>query len=428
MRKLLLALFCAAFFGTSYTQNNAEIANVYIKRANTVIEESIDYKGALALFEKAMKYMDTVTKPSIASLGSRIYFELDNYKKAQKYSKQYFLIAKNKKSEEYLEQLDLFVTITEALEVQLQEEQRIEEEKQRKAKELRKIDSLKTVWKLQSQKLSVRADSIYPFNANKYALYSKDDKFGIINDRAEIIVKADEYSFSINYAGFILLKNKNTAPTKIYSFNTNNGTGALLPNPSDFNSLATNYGKVMLPRANGRLVTYPNNAYEPMVYDLNQAKIVRVANKEEVLKQLKKNDIIRKYDKEGALKIDKNWYDFGGHLGGGIHPLYFEKEYQVHAFLFSVDGTVLYTNSDYEYIGAFYDNKAQAIKGTQISWINQNGTKVSGAKDKLATYKGNSEVVKLEDGVYQIFQDGIIVNGEETLEKMPDFLRKFNNE
>ena len=83
MRKILLAFFCVAYFSTSYAQNNSEIANVYIKRANAVIEESIDFKEALVLFEKAMKYTDSVTKPKVANLGSRIYFELMNYKEYQ---------------------------------------------------------------------------------------------------------------------------------------------------------------------------------------------------------------------------------------------------------------------------------------------------------------------------------------------------------
>ncbi|AUC85350.1 hypothetical protein CW731_08640 [Polaribacter sp. ALD11] len=425
MRKIFLTLFCTAFFSISFAQNNSEIANVYINRANTVIEESIDFKQALVLFEKAMKYTDTITKPNVANLGAKIYFELKNYKEAQKYSKQYFLIAKNKNSEDYLQQLELFVTINEELELQLAEEKRLEQEKIKKAKELRRIDSLKIIWKNTSKEFSVQVDSIYQFNANNYALYRKNSKFGIINDKAEIIIGANEYASALSYAGYILLKNKEKEPTKVYYFNTNKGVGALLPNPSDFNSLSTNYGKILLPRSNGRLVTYPNNSYEPMVYDLNQNKIVKVSNKEEVLKDLKKNDIIRKYNKDLEVKIEKEWYVLGGHLGGGIHPLYIESDYKVYAFLCSIDGTLLFSSSSYDYIGAFHENKAQTIKGNTISWINQNGTKVSEAKDKMAKYAGNSKVIKLEEGVYQISKDGVIVKGNDMLEKMPDFLRKF---
>ena len=65
---------------------------------------------------------------------------------------------------------------------------------------------------------------------------------------------------------------------------------------SEFNALSTNYGKVMLPRANGRLVTYPNNSLQPLVYDLNERKVVKIANEEELFKNLKKADIQKNFN------------------------------------------------------------------------------------------------------------------------------------
>ncbi|SHM84212.1 hypothetical protein [Polaribacter sp. KT 15] len=425
MKKQLLSIFFATFFCSFYAQNKSEIAKVYINRANNAIEESIDYKEALELFEKAMKYMDTVTKPSVADLGAKIYFELENYRQAQKYSKQYFLLAKNKNSETYQQQLELFVTIDEKLKEQIERERILEEERIKKSKELKRIDSLKSIWKKTSMDMALKVDSVYNFNANNYALFSKEGKYGVINDKAEIILEAKEYSNAINFAGYFLLLNKSKEATKIYSFNTNSGTGILLPNPSDFNALSTHFGKVMLPRENGRLITYPNNSYEPLVFDLNQGKIVKISNKEDLMKDLKKNDVLRKYNKDGEVKVDKDWYLFGGHLGGGIYPLYVEGDYNVKAFLCSVDGTMLYADSKYDYIGSFHDNKAQAVKGDTISWVNQNGTKVSNAKDSKANYKGDSKVFKVEDGVYQILKNGVIINGDKKLEKLPEYLRKF---
>lgn len=425
MKKQLLSIFFATFFCSFYAQNKSEIAKVYINRANNAIEESIDYKEALELFEKAMKYMDTVTKPSVADLGAKIYFELENYRQAQKYSKQYFLLAKNKNSETYQQQLELFVTIDEKLKEQIERERILEEERIKKSKELKRIDSLKSIWKKTSMDMALKVDSVYNFNANNYALFSKEGKFGVINDKAEIILEAKEYTNAINFAGYFLLLNKSKEATKIYSFNTNSGTGILLPNPSDFNALSTHFGKVMLPRENGRLITYPNNSYEPLVFDLNQGKIVKISNKEDLMKDLKKNDVLRKYNKDGEVKVDKDWYLFGGHLGGGIYPLYVEGDYNVKAFLCSVDGTMLYADSKYDYIGSFHDNKAQAVKGDTISWVNQNGTKVSNAKDSKANYKGDSKVFKVEDGIYQILKNGVIINGDKKLEKLPEYLRKF---
>ncbi|TXD46872.1 hypothetical protein [Polaribacter sp. IC073] len=424
MKKILLTLSLIILFSVSYGQNNSEIANVYINRANIAIEERIDFKEASLLFEKAMKYMDTITSTSVAKLGTKIYFELEKYKEAKKYSKYYFLNAEDKKSDTYFEQLELFITISEALEFQQEEEKRAAKERLRKAAVLKKIDSLKTIWQHTSKRLSLKVDSIYQFNMNNYAVYRKNGKFGIINDKAEIIKEAKEYAVSISYAGFILLKNKEKEPTRIYYYNTNNGTGTLLPKPSDFKSLSNHYGKVMLPRANGCLVTYPNNSFGPMIFDLNKNKIIKTVNKEQVFNDLKKNDIIRRYNNDQEIKVDKEWYTFGGDLGGGIYPLYLENNYRVHAFLCSEEGAMLFAASSYDYIGAFYNGSAQAVKGNKVFWINQRGEKVQNVNDKRKKYAGNSKVVKVEDGVYQILKDGVITKGNETLEKRSDFLKR----
>ena len=348
-------------------------------------------------------------------------------RKSEVYGKQYFLLSTNRDSEEYIDNLESLILIQETIQELVDEEKKLEEERLRKEKELRKIDSLKTVWTNKSKELTINVDSIYKFNKNNVALYIKDGNFGVIDDRGSIIVKATEYKDAINSEGFILLKNRKSEPNKIYCFNTNNKIGFLIPNVSDFNSLSTHYGQVMLPRGNGRLVLYPNNSYEPMVYDLNLKKTIKVANKIELFKSLKKNDIIDKYNKEGEVKINKKWYTFGGHLGGGIHPLYFEKSYEVDSFLCSIDGKMLELSSGYKYLGTFYNNKFQAIKDDTVIWINQNGTKVSKAEDRFKEYTGGSEVVKLESGNYQIMIDGIIVLDTKELEKMPDFLKRFSN-
>ena len=435
MKKITLYLFLFSFFSV-FSQTNNDIAKVYIKRAYEAIDQSIDYETALKQFEKAMKYTDTIIDKKVAMLGSLIYLEeyhkrpteeeqLGYLEMAKKYSVQYFNLTVAKNSEEYVINVENSILINENIEILNNQILKLAQERLKKAQVLKKIDSLKTLWAEKAAKLTISLDSIYSFNANNYAVFSKNGKFGILNDSGAIVMAANEFVHAVNYAGFILLRNKLKEASKVYYFNTNTGKGGVLPNPSDFNPLSTNYSKIMLPRANGRLVVYLNNSFEPMVFDLNQAKVVRVANVEEVLENLKKNDIIRKYNKDKELKIEKEWYAFGGHLGGGIHPLYIAGNYQVHAYLFSVDGTLLFASADYDFIGAFYDNRAQALKGNTVSWINQNGTKVSDAKDKMATYTGNSKVVKLKDGVYQIHKDGLLIKGEESLEKLPEFLRKF---
>lgn len=411
-------------FAVSNAQSNKDIANVYIKRSQESFD-NLEIELSLEHFDKAMKYMDTITSSKVAWLGTRIHYELSNFAEAKGFATQYFNLERNKKSDTYAELIVVYVNIEEELETLIEEQKKLEEERVRKENELRKIDSLKTVWNDKSNALSIKVDSIYTFTKNNIALYTKNNYFGIINDKGVIIVKADEYKDALSFDGFVLLKNKIQEPTKIYCYNTNNNSGFLLPSVSDFNSLSTHYGKVMLPRGNGRLVTYPNNSYQPMVYDLNVKKTVKISNEQDLFKNLKKNDIIDKYKKDGEVKVNKEWYEFGGHLGGGIHPLYSEDNYQVHSFLCSIDGKVLYTASDYQYIGAFHNNKFQAIKGSETMWINQNGTKVSAAKDESGEYSGNSKVVKIDAGVYQITKDGVIVLGDEKLLKMVDFLREF---
>jgi hypothetical protein len=182
----------------------------------------------------------------------------------------------------------------------------------------------------------------------------------------------------------------------------------------------------MLPRGSGRLITYPNNSKEPFVYDMNFKKVVRIANQSDLLKNLKKSDIIDKYKKEGDVKINKKWYLFGGHLGGQIYPLYAEEGYNLVSFLCSVDGTTLIPATEYQFIGAFYNGKSQAIKGKDIVWINQIGTEVNDAKDEDAKYNGISVVSKRDDGTFQILREGVITLGSETLDKLPIYLRKFS--
>ncbi|MGK0325004.1 MAG: outer membrane lipoprotein-sorting protein [Polaribacter sp.] len=435
MKKILVTLICLISFTLTKAQSDKAIASVYIKRAYEAIETNVNYEFAQTYFEKAMKYTDSILDRRIAALGSRIYFEvhhkqptekvqLEFLEKAKGYSMQYFNLATSTKSEEYIQNTEHFIMIEETLEILKNQIKENEIERLRKEKELRKIDSLKTLWLNKSESLSIKVDSIYKFNKNNVALYNNNNFIGLINDLGEVLLEAKEYVDALSFDGYVIFKNKIDEPTKLYSFNTNNNTGFHIPSISDFNSLSTHYGKVMLPRGNGRLVTYPDNSYEPMVYDLNLNQIVKISNKKELFKNLKKADVIDKYNKDDEIKIGKTWYNFGGHLGGGVHPLYTVKGYDLEGFLCSVDGKLLRTASDYQFIGAFYNNKFQALKGAQIFWVNQNGTKVSAAKDEAEKYTGNSKLTKLENGAYQIMKDDMIVLRDEKLEKLVDYLTK----
>lgn len=418
-------------------QKKSAIANYFIKRATTAIETSYDFNTALSDFEKAIENIDTISDRKIASLGSSIYFELHHkkpsieeklefLKKAKEYSDLYFHLHKDETSEEYNANVPRSIKIMEATEV-LEEE--LEKKKQaliKKQKELKRIDSLKTVWQNKYNSLVIKVDSIYKFNENNIAVYSKNGFLGIINDVGEILFEANEYKDALVFDGYIILKNSITEPTKLYSFNTNNSEVFLLPRISDFNPLSTHYGTVMLPRGNGVVVTYPNNSYKPFIYDLSTKEVIKFTKDlQDLFKDLKKADKIDKYNKDNQIKIDKNWYNFGGHLGGGVYPLYEAENPKLFGFLCSLDGSLLRASSDYKAIGTFYNNNFQAISDTESFWINQNGTKLNQVKEEAKDYAGNSKIKKLDTGGFHIMKEGLIILGEEKLEKMSLFLQKF---
>ncbi|QXP63319.1 hypothetical protein [Polaribacter sp. HaHaR_3_91] len=435
MMKLLLTLLCIISFTFTNAQSNTDIANVYLKRAKEAVENNVNYKEALVHFEKALKYLDSISDKNLATLASSIYFE--NYqfqttdiekiaflKNSEIYSRRYFVLEQDNTTEGYTKNLESLILIQETIEALETKLKREEEERIKKEKASKKIDSLKSIWNQKSESLFIKVDSIYNFNANNLALFKKDGSFGIIDDRGIIILAATDYKDAISSEGFILLKNKKEQPNKIYCFNTNNKKGFILPSVNRFNSLATHYGQVMLPRGNGRLVTYPDNSFEPLVYDLNVKKQVRITNKSELLKSLKKEDLIDRYNKDGEVKINKEWYLFEGHLGGGMYSLYFEDSYKVHSFLSATTKKILSADAGFEYIGAYYKGRFQAIKKGEVIWINEEGAKVSEVKDESKKYLGDSKVVKLASGTYQIVKNNVIVLGDQELEKLSVFLGK----
>ena len=425
MRKILCALifvFSCTFF---YGQTNQEIAGVYIRKAEKNYN-NLEIEEANKNFTKAIKLLDTVKRSSVARLGTLIHFELKNYAEAKDYAKHYFLLVKNKKNEEYSLFLDLYVSIEEELEKV--EAARLKQEQIRLAneREAKRIDSLKTVWQNKADALTLQVQTIQKFNKNNITVFKKGDYFGVIDDVGNVLVKAGSYKAVKSFDGFILLMDQEKDPSKIYVYNTHTKSGALLPSVAQFNTLSTHYGEIMMPRGNGTIVAYPNNSLKMYVYNVVSKQFVAVADEKAVLKELRKTDKIDKYNKEGQVKIGKEWFYFGGHLGGGVYALYLEN-YELHGFLCSLDGTVLKTNN-YNGLGAFYNGKFQGVNSEGVFWVNQNGTKVAAPNNNAGSYNGNSKIVVLDNGNHQIHQEingvNYIVLGVEKLEMLEDFLRK----
>lgn len=119
MRKLITVIICVFGIVQFSAQTNKKMAYSYIRKANKAIEKSIDYSEALVNFNKAVKLLGEIKDKNIASLGARTYFEIHHKQKnLQKqikfleqsnfYSKQYFLLAHNKSSNDYKTNVELY--------------------------------------------------------------------------------------------------------------------------------------------------------------------------------------------------------------------------------------------------------------------------------------------------------------------------------
>ncbi len=424
MNKIIFTLSILFLSLSTFGQTNKEIAGVYIRKAEQNYS-NLKLDDASKNFGRAAKLLDTITNANVARLGSLIHFKLNKFEEAKSYAKQYFLLVKNKKTESYTQLLDLYVTIEEELEKIALEKKKIEKIKLAKERETKRIDSLKTVWQNKSNTLTLQFETVQAFNKQGVSVFEKEEFVGVMDDKGTVLVEADTYKSIKSFDGFILLLNQEENPTQIYCFDSKTKEGFLLPKLSEFNTLSTHYGKVMLPRGSGKIITYPNNSLKALVFDITTKEFDN-SSYVNVIKDLRKTKKIDKYNKDGQVRINKVWYNFGGHIGGGIHPLYL-PDYTLFGFLCGIDGKVL-PASEFNNLGAFYNGKAHVANESDSFWVNQNGTKVDAATNEAGKYTGKSELVKLENGSYQIHQeiDGekFIVLGDEKLETLEAFIRK----
>lgn len=417
-----MCMMCSFVYANA--QTNEEIAGVYISKSKDNFNNS-KIVEAQTDFNKAMKLLDTIKSASVAKLGTLIEFGLKNYKKSRSYAKQYFLLEKNKKTSEYQQLLELYVTLQEFIEKE--DLAFLEKEKLRIAQENAKQwnDSLKTVWEDQSADFLLGYSHIAPFDNNGVAVFQQGEFFGLIDDKGTVLLSADVYKDARAYEGYVLLMNQKNNPTQLYAYNTAQKEGLLLPDINGFNPLSTNYGTVMLPRGNGKVIAYPNNSLKVMVFNLAENKLEPFTNEKNIFKELKRTDKIEKYNSDGQVRIGGEWYHFGGHLGGGIYPL-FNDDYSMFGYLCGIDGKVLAADQ-YNHIGAFYNESAEVTNAEGTKWINQNGTEIEAKINQEFTYSGSSKLVKLENG-YQIQTeiDGkkYLILGDKKLVLLDDFIKE----
>ena len=381
-------------------QTDSGISNVYIKRSE-VLFHNLEMDRSLEIFNKALKYMDSVPNSRVAKLGALLHFEHEKFFEARSYAKWYFELEEDKTTEDYQNMLETYVNIQEEIDKYIAEQKALELKRLREDKEAHRLDSLNKLWTDMSKAYIIKIDSIYKFNKYNVAVYSKDGQLGIMDDVGNIIDKPQNYNHFITYDGYILMLDKQKNPEKIYVYNCNIKQGFLLPSVSAFNANSTHYGKVMLPRANGLMVTYPNNSKKAYVYNLKDKSFIETADLIDFLKMLKKNDIIEKY-KDEQVRINKQWLTLGSHLGAGIYELYGDENR--FGFLNTSDGKVLDANF-YNYLGGFYDGNFELLEDGKQFWMDVDGIKRETNKDENGMYSGISRFVKHADGTYVILQN-----------------------
>lgn len=424
MKKGIITTFFCILVYTVFGQSNTEIAKVYFNKAERAMEK-IDYARAKTEFEKGISYLDAITSMAVAEKGAFIYYELKEYEKAKTYAGTYFGLNHNKNSEGYQQMLELYVDMEERLQEKKEKEQKLAAEKKKRELELKKIDSLKTAWNKLSDEFSIEIDDVESFNSSGIAVFSKSGKAGVINDSGEILVQPKTYEKADEFEGFIILKDNASQPSRLYCYNTKDNSSYELPGISAFGANSEYYESVMLPRSNSVLVMYPNNTLEAVVYNLAQEARVKVKNIEEVFKALKKQDIIDKYDeKEHTIKIDKDWYGFGGHLGGEVYALYNLEANKLAGYLFTTASENHFKElSNVGYLGALDRNKLQGAKNGKIVWYNAFGDEVSPLKNSTAQYKGGVKPKEIGAGKYHFIKNNMITKQGKELKSLTEFLR-----
>ena len=416
--------FYFVFFISSFVfaQSNTEIAEIYLIKSEEQLKKK-ELTKALVYFDKAKSLLGDKTTAKVEEIGTMIYYNLEDYKVAKEHAKQYFALTTEKGSDRYNEVLFLYVDIEEKIEAENKIKAELLAAEMLRKKEQARLDSLTGVWNKKAENQSIVADTIYPFDRNNVAVFKSANGFyGVIDDQGNTLVAPGNYSGFMHYdSRIVLTEGIENQATKIMTVDTYSQEQWLLPAARKFNALSTNYGKVMLPRENGLLVTYPNNSKKVLVYDINGRKFKETEGLDKYFQYWKDQKVIKKFNKENQIKIDKEYLDYGGDLGG--YMAFYTETGDLFCYI-SLGGHIIKV-SEYNYLGTLKNGILQAEKSDgQTVWLTEKGVVTDAMINKNGLYKGMT-VLKKVKGNYQfvnpkneIMKDGVV------LESLESFLTK----
>nr|WP_321226651.1 hypothetical protein [uncultured Psychroserpens sp.] len=427
MKTILTILFVIFNVININAQTDLEIGSVHLDRAEQSYLDN-NMREARKHFDKAILYIKEITDSRVARLGTLLSYDIKDYTKAKILAKRYFELEEDNTKDSYKEMLVLYVTIDDDIKLREIEEERLRLERIKLENEKRHLDSITNLWTQKSSAFLLDIDDVKAFNKYNLAIYTKAGKLGLIDDRGTIIIEANAYEYAIDHDGYILFTDDEMKPTRVFCYNMSTKEGYQLPSVTQFDNQAYDYGKFMLPRTNGLLVTYPTNTANVLVFDLNTKQFQSIEDKKEMLKTLKKNDIIDKYNKELQIKIEKDWFELGNTVGGGIHAIYNEKN-ELHGFLSTSEGKI-YSSNYYSHLGAFCDGKFQIIENGTSGWMDAEGLKFDSKPNESGNYSGNSKYVKVKAGQFKILEKNndseMLILEDEKLLLLQDYIEKYS--
>lgn len=199
MIKNLLFFLGVLFSLSMYSQDNKDIARIYLQKA-TASYEGRDLVKATDFLEKAVKYLEGINSEEVAVFGTRLYVEKKQFRLAQTYAKQFFVLSKSKKSKEYRDMLLQYVDIKDAVD----KLDKIEAAKIKDSTKTKEVVVVEEVKKAHPQFTKAQE----AFKARNYILakVALDAYFLEVKDKT-----TKEYTDVLNF--FVQVKEKLEAPT-----------------------------------------------------------------------------------------------------------------------------------------------------------------------------------------------------------------------